>query len=69
MEIFLWKRYEEVNVGKVKEELADIITFALNLADKFDLDIVEIVEEKLRINAEEYPVEKSKGTSKKYTDL
>ena len=69
LEIFLWKRYEEVNVGKVKEELADIITFALNLADKFDLNIVEIVEEKLRINAEKYPVEKSKGTSKKYTDL
>lgn len=69
LRIFLWKRYEEVNVGKVKEELADIITFALNLAEKFDLDIVEIVEEKLRINSEKYPVEKSKGTSKKYTDL
>lgn len=69
LEIFLWKRDEQVNVDKVREELADIFAFALNISDKFGLDVVEIVEEKLRINAEKYPVAKAKGTSQKYSEL
>lgn len=69
LELFLWKRDQDVNIEKIKEELADIFTFALNLSDKFNLDVFEIVMEKMRKNAEKYPVEKSKGSSKKYSDL
>ena len=69
LEIFLWKRDSEVNIIKVKEELADIFMFALNIADKFNLDVTEIVEKKMNLNAEKYPIEKAKGTSKKYSDL
>lgn len=69
LELFLWKRDQDVNIEKIKEELADIFTFALNLSDKFNLDVFEIVMEKMRKNAEKYPVEKSKGSSKKYFDL
>lgn len=69
LEIFLWKRDADVDVIKVKEELADIFMFALNLADKFNLDVTEIVENKIDLNAEKYPIDKAKGTSKKYTDL
>lgn len=38
-EAFLWKQAEEVNVEKVKEELADIFNYAILIADKYDLDI------------------------------
>ncbi|RKT01630.1 nucleotide pyrophosphohydrolase [Chryseobacterium defluvii] len=69
LELFLWKRDTEVNTEKIKEELADVFTFALNIADKFDLDVAEIIEDKMKKNAEKYPIDKSKGTSKKYSDL
>ena len=69
LELFLWKRNEDVNIEKVKHELADVFMYALNIADKFDLDISDIVNEKLAINATKYPIEKARGTSKKYNDL
>jgi len=69
LEIFLWKREEDVDVTKLKHELADIFTYAFNIADKFNLDVTEIVEEKMALNALKYPVEKAKGSSKKYSDL
>ena len=69
LEVFLWKAPEQADVGSVKEELADVITFALLLADKYELDVKEIVLEKMEKNARKYPVEKSKGSAKKYTEL
>ncbi|WP_343641923.1 nucleotide pyrophosphohydrolase [Chryseobacterium sp.] len=69
LELFLWKRDLEVDESKVKEELADIFMYAFNIADKFNFDIPTIISEKLDKNAQKYPVEKSKGTSKKYKDL
>ena len=61
-ELFLWKKEsqaEEVNPERLKEELAE----------KHHLDIFDIVLEKIRKNGEKYPVEKAKGTAKKYTEL
>ncbi|MDA9346998.1 nucleotide pyrophosphohydrolase [bacterium] len=71
-ELYLWKSIkesEEVDVEKVKEELADILSFSFLLAEKHGLDPFEIVAEKIKVNAEKYPVDKAKGTSTKYTDL
>jgi NTP pyrophosphatase (non-canonical NTP hydrolase) len=71
-ELFLWKTTEEselVDRNKLKEELADILAFSLLLAGKHGFDIKEIVLEKIQKNNEKYPVEKSKGTSKKYNEL
>jgi NTP pyrophosphatase (non-canonical NTP hydrolase) len=71
-ELFLWKTTEEsesVDLNKLKEELADVIAFSLLLAGKHDFDVREIVLEKIRKNADKYPVEKSKGTAKKYDEL
>ncbi len=68
-EAFLWKDAKDVKVEKVKEELADIVNYAILLADKYDLDIKEIVMDKLRRNAEKYPVEKAYGSAKKYNEL
>ena len=71
-ELFLWKTTEEselVDRNKLKEELADILAFSLLLAGKHGFDVKEIVLEKIRKNNEKYPVEKSKGTAKKYNEL
>jgi NTP pyrophosphatase (non-canonical NTP hydrolase) len=66
-ELFLWKSNEEcenVDKGKLKEELADVFAFSLLLAGKHGFDVKEIVLEKIRKNNEKYPVEKSKGTAR-----
>ena len=71
-ELFLWKSVEEsesANRAELREELADVFAFAFLLAGKHHLDVKEIVLEKIRKNAEKYPVEKSKGNATKYTDL
>jgi len=68
-EAFLWKDASKVNVEKVKEELADIFNYAILIADKYDLDIKQIVLDKLSHNAEKYPVEKAYGSAKKYNEL
>lgn len=69
LEVFLWKAPEQADIDSVKEELADVIAFALLLADKYDLDVKQIVLEKMAKNALKYPVDKSKGSAKKYTEL
>lgn len=68
-EQFLWKQAEEADKEKVKEELADIFCYALLLADKYNFNVSEIVLEKIKKNEEKYPVDKSKGTAKKYNEL
>ena len=68
-EAFLWKNAKDVNVDKVKEELADIFNYAILLADKYDFDIKQIVLDKIKRNAEKYPVDKSYGSAKKYSEL
>lgn len=68
-EAFLWKNAKDVNVDKVKEELADIFNYAILIADKYNLDVKQIVLDKLRRNAEKYPVEKAYGSAKKYNEL
>lgn len=69
LEQFLWKDAEEANMEKVKEELADILAFCLLLAHKYGLDVKQIVLDKIQSNAAKYPVDKAKGTAKKYTEL
>ena len=68
-ELFLWKSNEDVDKTKVKEELADIFSYALLLAEKHDLDVATIIKDKIKLNGEKYPVEKSKGSAKKYNQL
>lgn len=69
LELFLWKDASEADKEKVKEELADVFAFAFLLAEKYGFDVKEIVLDKIKKNAEKYPVDKAKGTAKKYTDL
>ena len=69
LECFLWKQPEEASIDKIKEELADVFNFAFQIADKYNLDIKEITMDKIRRNAEKYPVDKAKGSAKKYDEL
>ena len=69
LEEFLWKKHEDANKEKIKEELADIFAYAFLLAEKYDFDVKEIVLDKIKKNGEKYPVEKAKGTAKKYNQL
>ncbi|MFB9055989.1 nucleotide pyrophosphohydrolase [Mariniflexile ostreae] len=69
LELFLWKKAEEANKEKIKEELADVFSFAFLLAEKYNFDVMEIVLDKMQKNAKKYPIEKAKGTAKKYNEL
>ncbi|MBR06878.1 MAG: nucleotide pyrophosphohydrolase [Rickettsiales bacterium] len=69
LELFLWKQPEDADKNKVKEELADIFAYGLLIAEKYDFDIREIILDKIKKNGEKYPIEKAKGTAKKYNEL
>lgn len=72
LELFQWKNSEEVttkSLDRIKEELADVLIYSMMLADNLDLNIDNIIEEKLEKNNEKYPVSRSKGTNKKYTEF
>ena len=67
LECFQWNNdYKRDNV---ELELADVLSYCYMLADKLGVDPNEIVLKKLEISKKKYPVEKAKGTSKKYTEL
>ena len=71
-ELFLWKKEadaEEVDRERLKEELADVLAFALMLAERHQLDVGQIVKDKIIKNAGKYPVEQAKGSSDKYDKL
>ena len=59
----------EYDLQHVKEELADVIVYCQDMLDKLNLDVDEIVNMKMEQNEAKYPVEKAKGSAKKYIDL
>ncbi len=69
LEEFLWRNHQDANIVNIKKELADVLAYSLLLADKYNLDPEEIILEKINENRLKYPVEKSRGTSKKYDQL
>ena len=68
LECFLWDE-ENYNIDKVKEELADVIIYVQDLLNKLNLDVDEIVNNKMAQNEAKYPVEKAYGKSNKYDEL
>jgi NTP pyrophosphatase (non-canonical NTP hydrolase) len=69
LELFLWKNSSEANKEKIEEELADVFAYAFLLAEKYNLDVKTIILNKIKKNGIKYPVDKAKGTSKKYDEL
>ncbi len=68
LECFQWSD-EDYDIDHVKEELADVLVYCRNMLDKLGLDEDEIVNAKMDKNEAKYPVEKAKGSNKKYTEL
>lgn len=54
--------------SNVQHELADVFFFVLRFAQKNNIDLSKAVESKMKLNAEKYPVESSKGSNKKYNE-
>jgi len=70
LEIFQWG--EGLDAGRqqrLKEELADIMIYCLSMANSQDLDVSEMIAEKLAMNAEKYPIAKAKGNALKYSEI
>ena len=72
LEVFQWSGTDVSNEGKqekIKEELADVLNYCVLMAHACGLDIDEIVQEKIKVNNEKYPVSKAKGKKEKYNKL
>ena len=72
LEIFQWSAEDvkcEHKKDKIKEELADILTYCVHMADACELDMDEIIMSKLQRNNEKYPVEKAYDSKEKYDKL
>ncbi len=77
MELFLWKSREEIDAmlrspggrERLSEELADIMVFLLYLSGETGIDLAGAVRDKIAKNEKKYPVEKSYGSNRKYTEL
>ena len=54
---------------EISEEMADVLYFLLRLAQKYDIDLVKELTKKIEKNRKRYPVEKIKGSNKKYSEL
>ena len=75
MELFQWltpeqsSRLSKKEKAALADELADVFVYLLRLASRFDIDLVDAARAKMKKNARKYPVAKSRGIAKKYTEL
>lgn len=67
LECFQWN--ENYNKNDVCDELADVMTYCILMSLKLNIDLEEIIREKLEISKVKYPVDKAKGRSTKYNKL
>ena len=63
------KNLSAETLDEVSLEMADIMVYLIRLADKLDVDLLQSVERKIKLNAIKYPIEKSKGIADKYNKL
>ncbi len=74
LERFQWLTEEEsrhlppAELVKVRHEMADVLNYLVRLADKLDVNLLEAAQDKIGLNAQKYPVEKSRGSARKYSD-
>jgi len=75
LEVFQWvteadsRNLEPAAKAAASEEIADLLLYLILLGDALDIDPVAAAERKMVANAQKYPVEKARGTSKKYDEL
>lgn len=75
LENFLWmttdesKKVDNVKLEKIKEEISDIFIYIIYLCNTLNVDLLQEVENKIALNQKKYPISRSKGNNKKYTEL
>jgi NTP pyrophosphatase (non-canonical NTP hydrolase) len=77
LEIFRWKTPEEVQAlfknekkkEDIEDEMADILYFLVRIAQRYDLDLSEALDRKMEKNEKKYPIDKAKGSNKKYNEF
>lgn len=72
LEIFQWSAGDlecKDKLDKIREELADVLNYCVLFADRYDLDLDDIIREKIKKNEEKYPIKESYGNKAKYTEL
>jgi dCTP diphosphatase len=75
LEHFQWMTEEESKVltakqiARVSEEMADVFIYLVRLADKLDINLLEAAHEKIKQNAAKYPIDRARGSSRKYSEL
>lgn len=72
LENFQWKSNEEAiesRLENIKDELADVVIYAFLLSDALEVDLEQVIFDKIKKNEEKYPIEKSFGSKKKYNEL
>ncbi len=75
LERFQWLTEEESRAlppdehARVREEVADVLLYLIRIADKLDVDLLAAASDKLRLNAQKYPVDKARGKATKYSKL
>ena len=68
LECFQWDN-ENFDKEAVCEEMADVFTYLVDMADRLDVDLIDITDKKMDKNIEKYPVDKDKGRNTKYDKL
>src|SRR5690606_39427423 len=75
LEHFQWlgeaesRRLAPETLAKVGEEMADVLLYLVRLSDQLGIDLVQEAKRKMAPNAQKYPVERARGSSRKYTAL
>jgi NTP pyrophosphatase (non-canonical NTP hydrolase) len=77
LDIFRFKSEDEINRmfdipesrEKITDEIADVLFFILRLSQKYDIGLVDAFDKKMAKNEQKYPVEKSRGSNKKYDEF
>lgn len=76
LEVFQWwnptadeARADDAKRSRIEDETADVLLYALLVADKMGFDVVDAARRKLARNRERYPVDKARGSAAKYTEL
>ena len=67
LECYQWS--EDADIASVKEELADVMNYCLQLAQVLNVDIIDIIQAKMDKNEKKYPIDKAKGVATKYDKL
>lgn len=71
LECFQWSGSDLLphDAENFQDELADVVMYCIYLADAMNVDLAQILQEKIRKNESHYPEDKAKGTAKKYTEF